>query len=67
MSKLIISDNEISRLKQFALDEFLAHRRFGNMEAKDLQVYLILLGLYDLMKSKGIEPPFEIKKPKGVE
>lgn len=60
--KLVINEDSISKIKDFSIKRFHDSAHFRNMDNSDMQSYLIIAGLYDYLKSVGVDPQFEIKK-----
>lgn len=54
--KILIDDRALVEIKGFAKREWDDYRRPPE------QVALILIGLANYLRTKGIEPPFEVKK-----
>lgn len=64
MKKTEIKLDDITRIKQFALNEFHRSSNLSRFETKEMQVYLILQGLTTYLTSKGIEVPFTLEQEK---
>lgn len=52
---ILLTENDLYRIKDFA------KRRFDEFRAPPPLSTLIIMGLHDFLKSKGIEPQFEVK------
>lgn len=59
--KVVIDESALHRIKDFGVRRFHAVRSFNGMDTGETQAFLIVQGLYDYLKSQGIEPPFEVK------
>lgn len=63
MSKFVITHTELRQIVDGGLRTFHDTKYLPD-EPKELQAYLIVSGLELLLKSKGIEPQFELRTVK---
>ena len=60
--KLVISGNSLNAIKGFARDRFLERNKFGaGLDAREVQILLIIEGFSDFLLSQGIDPPFKVE------
>lgn len=60
MNNIIIDEKALLRIRDFAVQAFLQERRLPE-DTKNLQAYLLMLGLEAYLNSKGITPNFTVK------
>lgn len=56
-----ITTTDLGRIKEFALDQFHRLSHIDILSQTELQQFLIIQGLYDFLKSQGVEPNFAIE------
>jgi len=56
-----ITDKDLLTIKSFAHIRFLSED-MGSLGTKELQAFLVIKGLEDFLRSKGIEPNFTLEK-----
>jgi hypothetical protein len=59
--KLMITDKDIEKIKDFAHLAFKNRPTFGSMSASEIQAFCIVDGLASFLGSKGMEIPFELQ------
>ena len=59
--KYTITATDIQQIRTKGLERFHKRKGFGALDNKEIQILLILEGLEALLKSKDIDPPFNIK------
>lgn len=59
--KLVVNENSIARIQSLAINEFHDIKGFGGLSQKESQTFLILRAFHSFLKSKGVEPQFEVK------
>ena len=59
--KYVIKESDIRHIRSKGLERFHERKGFGTLDNKEIQILLILEGLEDFLKSKNIDPPFQIK------
>jgi hypothetical protein len=57
---ILINSQAIMSIKGFAHRRFDDARGFGDMDTKEVQAALIVGGLEDYLRSKGVEPGFTV-------
>jgi hypothetical protein len=60
-NKFTIKRSDLDQIRCFAKRRFDDHRGFKDLSQQDVSALLIIEGLYDFLKQKGIEPPFKVE------
>jgi hypothetical protein len=64
MNKIGIGNKEIDQIKDFALKAFHATPQFLDLDAKEMQIACILMGLETFMNARGEPVSYEVKLKK---
>lgn len=61
MEKIKLDKEALAKIRDYAIKTFHERKSFAGMSGAEIQHYTILSGLYQFLKTNGIEPPFEME------